>query len=363
MALYLSTSLGIAVLGGAMRTARNRAESSAQSLRRQAAIIDQTYDAVLVWDWDGPITFWNRGAERIYGLARTEALGRVSHDLLRTQTPGGVQAFVSCLEREGSWEGELEHLTRNGQNIIVESRMVLIREAERAYVIEANRDITLRKKAEAALREANEELETRVRERTAELAQAIDSLRETEERFRLLVAGVRDYAILMLDSRGNVVSWNQGAERIKGYRAEEILGQHFSRFYPQEDIEHGVPEQELKRAVADGQYQDEGWRLRKDGSRFWAHILITAMRDDNSELIGFSKVARDMTQSRHEGAALQESQARMGGHHRLRHGRDHQPERGTKHRAVQRRRREDVPLSRGDSHGAIDRDVHSGALP
>lgn len=276
-------------------------------------LIDQTYDAALVWDWTGPITFLNRGAERTYGFARTEALGRVSHDLLRTQTLGGIHAFLRLLERDGLWEGELEHTTRDSQKIVVESRMVLIRDAERAYVIEANRDITLRKKAEAGLREANEELETRVRERTADLAQAIDSLRETEERFRLLVAGVRGYAILMLDSRGNVVSWNQGAERIKGYRAEEIMGQHFSRFYPQEDVAHGVPERELKRAVADGQFQDEGWRLRKDGSRFWAHILITAMRDDKGELIGFSKVARDMTQSRHEEAALQESQARMGG--------------------------------------------------
>lgn len=313
MALYLSVSLGIAVLGGVMQGARSRAEAGAQAAQRQAALIDQTYDAVLVWDWNGPITFWNRGAERLYGIPRTEALGRVSHDLLRTETAGGVMGFVGILQRAGSWEGELEHSTRDGRRVMVESRMVLVREAGRAYVLEANRDITRRRQAENSLREAKDQLEARVRERTAELALANESLRETEQRFRLMVNGVKDYALLMLDPSGNVVSWNEGAERIKGFRAEEIIGQHFSRFYPQEDLDAGKPEQELKGAVEDGQYHDEGWRLRGDGSRFWANVLITAMRDEKGQLRGFSKVTRDMTQPRLEQAALQESQARMGG--------------------------------------------------
>jgi PAS domain S-box-containing protein len=207
----------------------------------------------------------------------------------------------------------LEQSTSDGRSVIVESRMVLIREAGRAFVLEANRDITLRKAAEAALHEAKDQLERRVRERAAELAEANASLRETEERFRLTVAGVKDYAILMLDPAGNIASWNRGAEHIKGYRAEEILGRHFSRFYPQEDIDAGKPERELKEAVADGHYLDEGWRVRKDGSRFWANVLITPILDEKGQLRGFSKVTRDMTQIRLDEAALKESQARMGG--------------------------------------------------
>jgi PAS domain S-box-containing protein len=313
MALYLATSLAISILGGTVRESRRRAEASVQDAQKKAALIDQTYDAVLAWDWNGPITFWNRGAERLYGFPRTEALGQVSHSLLRTRTAGGVDGFVGALEREGSWEGELKHSTRDGRDVIVESRMVLIHENGHSFVLETNRDITLRKKAEAALYEAKDQLEARVRERTAELAQTSASLGETEERFRLMVAGVKDYAILMLDPQGNVASWNRGAEHIKGYRAEEIVGQHFSRFYPQEDIDGGKPEQELRAAIADGQYLDEGWRVRKDGSRFWANVLITPIHDEQRQLRGFSKVTRDMTQIRLDEAALRESQARMGG--------------------------------------------------
>jgi len=313
MVLYLCTSLGIAVLGGNMHAAWRRAEANAQAAQRQAALIDQTYDAVLAWEWNGPIIFWNRGAERLYGFLRNEALGRVSHELLRTERPGGIHSFIDALEREGTWEGELAHTTLDGRKITVESRMVLVRETERTYVLETDRDITRRQTAEAALREANEQLESRVRERTEELARTNESLRLTEERFRLLVAGVRDYAILMLDPDGHVISWNAGAERIKGYRAEEIIGQHFSRFYPREDVEGGKPAQELRTAASAGQCEDEGWRVRQDGSRFWANVLITAIYGETGQLRGFSKVTRDMTRRRREEATLRESQARVEG--------------------------------------------------
>lgn len=313
MALYAVTGLGIAVLGETMRRARQRAEDGARKAQGQAALGDHIHEAVLAWEWNGPITFWNRGAEQLYGFSQTEALNQVSHDLLRTRAEGGIDGFVGVLEREGRWEGELEQFTRDGRRVIVESRMVLIRETGRAFVLEANRDVTLRKKAEAALREANNQLELRVRERAAELAKANASLHETQERFRLVVAGVQDYAILTLDREGRVASWNRGAEHIKGFRAEDILGRHFSRFYPQEDIDRGKPERELKMAVAEGQCLDEGWRVRKDGSRFWANVLITPIYDEKGQLRGFSKVTRDMTQTRLDEAALRESQARMEG--------------------------------------------------
>ncbi|GAA3636277.1 PAS domain S-box-containing protein [Lentzea atacamensis] len=124
-----------------------------------------------------------------------------------------------------------------------------------------------------------------------------DSWRESDL-FRLLVLGVRDYGIFMLDPGGHIVSWNQGAERIKGYTAEEIIGRHFSTFYPQEDVRAGKPAWELRVAKAEGALEDEGWRVRKDGTRFWANVIITALYDDTGELRGFGKVTRDMTERR-----------------------------------------------------------------
>ncbi|HWF93224.1 MAG TPA: PAS domain S-box protein [Terriglobales bacterium] len=122
------------------------------------------------------------------------------------------------------------------------------------------------------------------------------ALRESEARFRLLVEAVQDYAIFMLDPKGNVSTWNIGAERIKGYQAKEIIGKHFSTFYPAEDIANGKPPWELVMAEKIGRFEDEGWRLRKDGSRFWANVIITALKDGKGKLIGFAKVTRDFTE-------------------------------------------------------------------
>jgi PAS domain S-box-containing protein len=130
-------------------------------------------------------------------------------------------------------------------------------------------------------------------------------LRESEVRFRLLVEAVQDYAIFMLDPQGNVSSWNRGAERLKGYRAAEILGKHFSRFYPEEDLRRGKPQWELTVAAKDGRFEDEGWRIRKDGSRFWANVIITAVRDESGKLLGFAKVTRDFTERMKTEQALQ----------------------------------------------------------
>jgi PAS domain S-box-containing protein len=120
-------------------------------------------------------------------------------------------------------------------------------------------------------------------------------LRESEERFRLLVEGVKDYAIFMLDPHGYITTWNEGAKRIKGYEAEEIVGEHFSIFYTDEDVERAHPEEELRVAEAEGSYEEEGIRVRKDGTTFWANVLITALRDEEGNLKGFAKVTRDIT--------------------------------------------------------------------
>jgi PAS domain S-box-containing protein len=140
--------------------------------------------------------------------------------------------------------------------------------------------------------------------------EAAKALRESEELFRLLVEGVKDYAIIMLDPAGSVMSWNQGAERIKGYRDGEIIGRHFSCFYAEEDVRQGKPQRELERAAANGRFEDEGWRIRKDGSRFWANVILTALRDAEGGLRGFSKVTRDITERKRTEDSLRESEQR-----------------------------------------------------
>ena len=138
-----------------------------------------------------------------------------------------------------------------------------------------------------------------------------ENLRQSEERFKLLVESVRDYAIFMLDPQGQVLTWNAGAQRFKGYRAEEIIGQHFSRFYPPEEVARGLPEHELQVAAKEGAFEDEGWRVKKDGSLFWANVVITAMRDTDGELVGFAKVTRDLTQRRAHEEDLRRSEERF----------------------------------------------------
>ncbi|GAA3446236.1 PAS domain-containing sensor histidine kinase [Planomonospora venezuelensis] len=135
---------------------------------------------------------------------------------------------------------------------------------------------------------------------------AEQALRESEERFRLLVQSVVDYAIFMLDPAGRIASWNAGAQRIKGYAAEEAIGRHFSVFYPPEDVASGKPGRELETAVVEGRLEDEGWRVRKDGTRFWANVVITALFDESGRLRGFGKVTRDMTERRTAERALDE---------------------------------------------------------
>jgi PAS domain S-box-containing protein len=167
-----------------------------------------------------------------------------------------------------------------------------------------------RRRATEALRQARDGLARRVAERTRALEQANQELqhdiamrskleeefKRSEEKFRLMVEGIQDYAIFMLDPEGKVASWNAGAEKIKGYKADEIIGQHFSRFYPQEAIDRSFPQQELQIATKHGRFEDEGWRLRKDGSAFWANVIITPLFDAEGRLRGFAKVTRDMSE-------------------------------------------------------------------
>ena len=186
-------------------------------------------------------------------------------------------------------------------------------------------EIAERKRAQDALLAAKNKLELRVLERTAELVRTNEDLvavvaqreradrelRLSEERFRLLVERVEDYAILMLDPSGHVTSWNVGAQRIKGYRADEIIGKPYSCFYTEEDANLHKPEMALQAASVLGRFADEGWRVRKDGSRFWANAVITAMRDSEDQLIGFSKITHDLTERKRAAEALEATRAEL----------------------------------------------------
>jgi PAS domain S-box-containing protein len=162
-------------------------------------------------------------------------------------------------------------------------------------------DLTDRDNAECALRKLNQALEDRVDDRTRRL-------RESERRFRLFVQGVTDYAIFMMNPEGVITEWNAGAERIKGYRAAEIIGKHFSRFYTAEDREKEVPTRALATATREGRFETEGWRVRQDGTRFWANVVIDAIHDDSGALAGFAKITRDMTERRAVEEQLRQSQ-------------------------------------------------------
>jgi PAS domain S-box-containing protein len=174
------------------------------------------------------------------------------------------------------------------------------------------REIEARKEAEAKLQDLNRTLEQRAEERAAQLTASMTKLEESERRFRILVQGVTDYAIFMLDPSGRVINWNPGAARIKGYTREEILGQHFSQFYTEEDKQVGVHRKAIETAERTGKYEAEGWRVRKDGSRFWASVVINAIRNSDGALVGFAKVTRDLTERRAAEEHLRQSQKMEG---------------------------------------------------
>jgi PAS domain S-box-containing protein len=229
------------------------------------------------------IVLWNPAATNIFGYSISEALELNIEKLvpapLKTQHRVGITRYAET--GHGTYIDsrrllELPALTKSGEEIYVElslSPIGLVDDTNggRRFVLAIVRDVTERKGAEEALR-------------------------QNEERFRLLVEGVKDYAIFMLDPEGKVASWNEGAHRIKGYRQQEILGRHFSVFYPEEDLMRSKPERELEIAQEMGTYEEEGWRVRKDGSRFWASVLITALWDEAGGLRGFAKVTRDFTE-------------------------------------------------------------------
>ena len=251
-------------------------------------------DAVITTDTNGATTFLNPVAESLTGWTLADAAGtplETIFKIVNEETRQTVENPATRSLREGLVVGLANHtllISKDGTERAIDDSAAPIRNArgEVVGVVLIFRDVTERREAERALR-------------------------ESEERFRLLVEGAQDYAIFMLDPLGNIATWNEGAERIKGYRAEEIIGKHFSCFYPSEAIESGWPAKELEMASAQGRFEDEGWRLRKDGSKFWANVVITALRDDKGNLKGFSKITRDLTERVQKESEVRDSEVRF----------------------------------------------------
>jgi PAS domain S-box-containing protein len=272
-------------------------EPSVPKLSRQPdaetyrVLVDHIQDyAILMLDADGYLISWNEGAEKIQGYTADEILG--SHfscfypaEAIERDLP---RKALSQAATVGHFEDEGWRLRKDGSafwaNVVI-TRM-LGGEGRLMGFSTITRDSTERRRQESLLK-------------------------RSEERFRLLIAGVKDYAIFMLNPQGIVETWNAGAAQIKGYSANEIIGCHFSVFYPPDAIKRGLPDTELRGAMMQGRFEDEGWRLRKDGSRFWANVIITAVRNASGHLIGFSKITRDLTERRRHEDELRKSEERF----------------------------------------------------
>jgi PAS domain S-box-containing protein len=285
-ALIVRLALGLLALCATLILNRNQKQylesitealASARASDERARIAGLNVgDALVSAGEDGLIVNFNEVAERIFGYSAEEAIGQsltiLMPDRFKEAHSAGFARFLKT--KQASVIGKTIELTarrKNGAEFPVELSIMHTMEGDLSFFTAIIRDITDRKHAE-------------------------EELRQSEEKFRLLVQDVRDYAILMLDPGGHVVSWNEGAERLKGYQAQEIMGKHISVFYPQEDVAVGKPETELRVAREVGRFEDEGWRVRKDGSRFWANVIVTALRDEQGTLRGFAKITRDMSE-------------------------------------------------------------------
>ena len=260
-----------AKISGAPRAASTEATEDIFKL-----LVESVRDyAIFALDAGGHIMTWNAGAQRLKGYLPHEIIGKhfsvfYPQEAVDRKHP---EYELRVATAEGRFEEEGWRVRKDGSFFWANVVITALRDENKELVgfAKVTRDLTERKAAEEALR-------------------------DSEQRFRLIVQSVSDYGIFMLDPEGLVSSWNEGAERINGYTADEIRGQHFSVFYPEEDKAAGKPAMELRVATKVGRYEDEGWRIRKDGSRFWANVIITALHDHTGALFGFAKVTRDLTE-------------------------------------------------------------------
>jgi PAS domain S-box-containing protein len=264
---------------------------------RLQLLIDAVVDyAIYVIDLDGRVASWNSGAEQLKGYKAEEIIGQ---PFSRFFTPEDQEAefprrALETAAQEGRFESEGWRVRRDGSRFWALAVIDPIRDEEGKLVgfAKVTRDMTERRLEQ-------------------------NRLLESERRFRHLVESVIDYAIFQLDTNGLIATWNGGAERIKGYAASEIVGQHFSRFYTDEDRAAGVPDRALETAAREGKFEAEGWRVRKDGTKFWASVVIDTIRSDSGELVGFAKVTRDITERMETQRILRETQEQLAASQRM----------------------------------------------
>jgi PAS domain S-box-containing protein len=242
--------------------------------------------AIYMLDRDGIVTSWNLGARRFKGYEAHEIVGQhFSRFYTDEDRNSGLPArALEIAQRTGKFENEGWRVRKDGTKFWAFVVIDPIR-SESGEIIgfaQITRDLTERKKVE-------------------------ENAKKSEQQFRLLVQGVTDYAIYMLDPEGIVSSWNLGAERIKGYSSSEIIGQHFSQFYTEDDRTEGEPQRALETATREGRFENEAWRVRKDGSRFWAHVVLDAIFADDGSIIGYAKVTRDITERREAAQKLEKA--------------------------------------------------------
>jgi PAS domain S-box-containing protein len=269
----------------------------ASDARRLQLLIDAIVDyAIYMIDVDGTVRSWNSGAERLKGYSADEIIGKSFSSFYSPEdrAKGLPQTALRIAADTGRFSSEGWRVRKDGSRFWAFVVVDAIRD-EQGQVIgfaKVTRDITERQ-------------------------QAHNELLESERRYRRLIEAVVDYAIFQLDPAGNVTTWNPGAQRIKGYDPDEIIGQHFSRFYTPEDIQLGVPKLALAEAAKQGRFEAEGWRMRKDGSRFWASVVIDRITDEAGELVGFAKVTRDVTERKQAQDELQRVHQKLAASQKL----------------------------------------------
>jgi PAS domain S-box-containing protein len=261
-----------------------------QSEARYRGLLEAAPDAMVVVNPKGEIVLLNVQAEKRFGYSRDELLGQKVKNIIpegfaERLIADGTRSTADALAQQIGTGIELTGRRKNGSEFPIEIMLSPLHSVDGILVTAAVRDISVRKDAERHLAQMEE------RRQLGEYA-----LRESEERYRVLLDGVQNYAIFMMDPGGLIVSWNAGAERIKGYTADEIIGHNFSCFFPQEDVERGRPGEILRMTAADGRYEEQGMRVRKDGSQFLASVVFTALRDAAGNLIGYSEFSHDLSE-------------------------------------------------------------------
>jgi PAS domain S-box-containing protein len=265
--------------------------ASLDEAQRLRLLVNSVTDyALYMLDPTGVIATWNPGAQQFKGYEPTEIIGQHFSRFFREEdrAQGMPEYLLATAAKEGRAEAEGWRVRKDGGQFWAHVIIDRVQDEDGNLIgfAKITRDVSHKREAELALH-------------------------ESEQRFRLLVQGVRDYAIYMLDLDGVVTNWNSGAERIKGYSAEEIIGQHFSRFYTPEDRERGEPARALLTARTEGKYEKEGWRVRKDGVRFFASVVLDPVYNDAGEHIGYAKITRDITERRETETELEEARIQL----------------------------------------------------